>query len=159
MRYDDSLTEDSRRALSLDSEEGTADGKRALSATLSDPFTTRQDSDLPPTGHVRVKAKYDAYDGQQDAGRVAGRRAARTEQPQEDGADGQRRRQAERKSSLTGMRISDVQSFPRNTSHFTLDAVLIFCCTLASSVVFHICICLLCYVCFGQLILFLVSYY
>lgn len=116
MRYEESLTEDSHRALSVDSEDGgTADSKRVVSASLSDPFTaSRQDSDLPPTGHVRVKAKYDSYDGQQEGTRVAGRRAAR-DQPsiqQEDGADGQRRRQTERKSSLTGMLLSDVQSFP-----------------------------------------------
>jgi hypothetical protein len=89
MKFDDtamhSPDEGVRRTLSQESEEAdTNETKRPLSAVRSDPYSSasdRNDSDSLPTGHVRVKAKYDAPDLQAEPGRVVGRRAARTDAP------------------------------------------------------------------------------
>jgi len=114
MKFDESeLTDEGvHRTLSQESEEADVDeGKRTLSATRSDPYSSNQhDTDLPPTGHVRVKAKYDVTDLQTEPGRVVGRRVARAEappaqQPEEHLSEVQeshRRRSTERVTSLTG---------------------------------------------------------
>lgn len=86
MKYDPEVvaSEGFQRTLSQGSEEAGSDERRALAATLSDPYSSssgRHDADLPPTGHVRVKANYDMPDLPQEPSRVSGRRTARTEAP------------------------------------------------------------------------------
>jgi spectrin beta len=59
--------------------ESQAMQRRSVTATLSDP--TQADSGLPPTGHIRIKARPAAEVAElpEEPGRVAGRRQVRTE--------------------------------------------------------------------------------